>query len=130
VDPSVSHLDITAMVTDGTSLYWTSDLQQLLTCAVGDSCAAPSVVLGPTALQASIPNAMSIYGADLYITTGAGNIFRCVAQTCASTIELVAKDEVVVGAAAADDAAVYWVGRSAVDAGGGAQAFRLMRLAK
>lgn len=126
----VTHVDITALATDGTSLFWTSDRQELLTCALGASCAAPAVVVGPTALEASVPIGLSAHGPDLYVTTAAGKIFTCTAALCGPTFKALVTDEVIEGAAVADDQAVYWLGRARIDAGGGPQAYRLMRLAK
>jgi hypothetical protein len=128
--PAVAHLDITGLVTDGAALFWTSDKQQLLTCAVGPSCANPSIVVGAQAFEGSIPIALSIQGADLYVTTAAGKIFTCAAAMCGPTFKPVVADEVVEGAAAADADAVYWLGRARIDAGAGPQGYRLMRLAK
>lgn len=127
---AVAHLDITALATDGTSLFWTSDRQELLTCALGASCGAPAIVVGHTALGDSIPIALSSQGPDLYVTTAGGNVFTCTAALCASTFKPLVIDEVIEGAAVADEQAVYWLGRARTDAGGGAQAYRLMRLAK
>ena len=129
-DQSVTHVDITSLATDGTSLFWTSDRQELLSCALAASCALPAVLVGPTALENAVPIGLSIQGPDLYITTDAGKIFTCTATACGPTFKPVATDEVVVGAAVADDQAVYWLGRARIDAGGGPQAYRLMRLAK
>jgi hypothetical protein len=126
----VTHLDITGLATDGKSLFWTSDRQELLTCALGASCAAPAVVVGATELGGSVPIGLSSHGPDLYITTEAGKIFTCTAALCGSTFKALVTDEVIEGAAVADDQAVYWLGRARIDAGGGAQAYRLMRLAK
>lgn len=129
--PAVAHVDVTGLVTDGTALFWTSDQKELLMCPLGATCAASTVVVGTTALEGSIPIALSIQGPDLYVTTAAGAIFTCPAASCApSTFTRVATDEVVEGPAAADDSAVYWVGRQRIDAGGGLQTYRLMRLAK
>jgi hypothetical protein len=127
---AVTHLDITALVTDGTSLFWTSDRQELLTCALGASCTAPAVVVGPSAFEGSVPLGLSVHGPDLFMTTAAGKIFTCTAALCGPTFKPVAADDVVEGTAVADDQAVYWLGRARIDAGGGPQAYRLMRLAR
>jgi len=140
VAPNVSHLDLTGMVTDGTSIFWTSDSKLLLSCAAGVSCAAPATLVGEPSFEGGTPIALSIHGGDLYVTTDAGNIYTCTTAMCGPTFHRFATDQVIEGAAVADDGAVYWVARDravavadAADEAGtsaGPVAHRLMRLAK
>jgi hypothetical protein len=130
--------DVTGLVTDGTSVFWTSDFKALLSCAVASTCtgpAGPATQVGPAAMDNGTPIRLSLHGGDLYVTTDAGNIYTCTAATCGATFHRIVTDQVVVGAAAADDAAVYWVAKdravaSDPDAGPIAVPHRLMRLAK
>ena len=129
-DPSITHLDITGLASDGVTLFWTSDTKLLLACAVGATCTTPTAVVGSASIEGAVPIALSIHGADLYVVTDAGTLFTCVASSCTTTFHRLATDELIVGMAAADDTAVYWLGGSRTVEAGTAQAFRLMRVAK
>lgn len=134
-----SRPDITGLVTDGASIFWTSDFEAVLSCTVGSTCVGgegPAMLVGPAAMDNGKPLRLSIHGAELYVTTDAGNIYTCTAAACGTTFHrIIATDQVVVGAAVADDAAVYWVARDRSpppdpDAGPIAVPHRLMRLAR
>lgn len=139
--PAVSHLDITGMVSDGTSLFWTSDQKLLLSCVAGATCAGPGTVVSAGKFDNGTPITLAIHGGDLYMTTDAGNIYTCTTAMCGQTFRrVIATGQIVERNAVADDAAVYWletdsvvpVADAAAEAGppAGPVDHRLMRLAK
>jgi len=128
--PTVVQPDIIGMVSDGTTIFWTTDQQKLFSCAVGDSCAAATQLLDSVSFQNGVPRSLSIHGADLYMTTDAAKVFTCVAATCGQTLRLIATEDAVVGSVIADEEAAYWIGAGKNVEAGATQGFRLMRVAK
>src|SRR5262249_20063863 len=128
--PSASTQDIVGMVSSGSKVFWATDQKFLYSCDVGAVCSQPAQLLGPASVEA-IPAGLATQGGNLYASTVSGTIFTCAEAMCGSTLRtVVATNDVIVGAPAVDETAIYWVARQPIDADGGPQPFRLMRLAK
>jgi hypothetical protein len=101
------------IATDGSTLFWTTDVSTVEKCPVSDQCAA-SISVATSASFAQKPRWVQAIGADLVITTDPGadgemKIYRCKVDGCAVPLTPIASEKRIVTKPFATADSLFWV---------------------